>query len=177
VSREPEATQRLFFALWPDDKVRSQLAAAARRWTQHPIADTRLHVTLVFLGNRNAAERQCFGEAVSTIRSDAFELALDYLGAWPRRGIRWLGTSQIPEALTDLVRQLNQVLQPCGYEPEKRRFIPHITLSRKEKNPQPQSAVEVIRWAVSEFVLVESIAGPEGICYQPVQRWPLQKTA
>lgn len=174
MGREPETTQRLFFALWPDDRVRSQLAAAARRWTQHSIAAANLHMTLVFLGNRTAVERQCFSEAVSTIRCDAFELALDYCGAWPRRGIRWLGASQIPEALTDLVRQLNQVLQPCGYEPEKRRFIPHITLSRREKNPQPQSADGLIRWRVPEFVLVESVAAPEGICYQPVQRWALQ---
>lgn len=177
MDREPEATQRLFFALWPDDRVRGQLAAAAHRCTQHPIAGANLHMTLVFLGNRTAAERQCFSEAVSTIHCNAFDLALDFFGAWPRRGIRWLGASQIPEELTDLVRQLNQVLPPCGYEPEKRRFVPHITLSRKEKNPRPQTAVEVIRWAVTEFALVESMAVPEGVCYQPVQRWPLQKTA
>ena len=176
MSRDPETTQRLFFALWPDDSVRRQLAAAAQRWTQRPVADAGLHMTLVFLGSRSAAQRQCFSEAVGAVRSDAFELALDYLGAWPRRGIRWLGTSQIPEALTDLVLQLHQVLPACGFEAEKRHFVPHITLSRKEKNPQPNAAVDVIRWYVPEFVLVESVAVPEGVCYQPVQRWPLQKS-
>ncbi|MCO6414455.1 MAG: RNA 2',3'-cyclic phosphodiesterase [Thiogranum sp.] len=177
MDRKPEATQRLFFALWPDDEVRSQLATAARCWTQHPIPGANLHMTLAFLGNRTTAERQCFSEAVSTVRCNAFELLLDYCGAWPRRGISWLGASRIPEELMHLVRQLNAVLQPCGYEPEKRRFIPHITLSRKEKNPQPQSAEKVIRWQVGEFVLAESTAGPEGVCYQPVQRWPLQVSA
>ena len=172
-----ERTQRLFFALWPNDSVRGQLAQAAHRWTRRPIADASLHMTLVFLGSRTLEERACFSEAVPAVRVDAFQLTLDYLGAWPRRGIRWLGASHIPDALIALVHQLEEVLPPCGYEAEKRHFVPHITLSRKEKNPRPQTGIEGIRWPVEDFVLVESIAVPGGVCYQPVQRWPLHKTA
>jgi RNA 2',3'-cyclic 3'-phosphodiesterase len=120
VNRSSEPTQRLFFALWPDEQVRARLADAARRWTRKPITDERLHLTLVFLGNRSAAERQCFSEAAATIAGEPFELTLDYLGAWPRRGIRWLGTTHIPEALFALVQELNRVLPPCGYQVEAR---------------------------------------------------------
>ncbi len=176
MNRGTEQTRRLFFALWPDDTIRGQLAAAAHRWARRPIADASLHMTLVFLGSRTAEEHRCFSEAVSGLRSDSFELQLDYLGAWPRRHILWLGTTHIPGPLVELVRQFNQVLPPCGYEVEKRPFVPHITLSRKEKNPQPKTGVESIRWPVTEFVLVESVAVPDGVRYQPIERWPLRKT-
>ena len=48
-----EPTRRLFFALWPDARVRRRLAAASRPLLAaakcRPIADSRLHVTLAFL--------------------------------------------------------------------------------------------------------------------------------
>lgn len=169
-----ERRRRLFFALWPDEAVREQLSMVARRWTRHPIAAANLHLTLVFLGSRTPAEQACFSAAADTIQGAAFDMALDYIGVWPRRGIRWLGTTAIPDALTGLVRQLNTVLQPCGYQAEKRHFVPHITLSRKEKNPQPRAGIEMLRWRVCEFALVESIALPDGVCYRPLQHWPLQ---
>ena len=54
------AKQRLFFALWPGDSVRSQLGEVSRQWTRRPIAEEKLHMTLVFLGDRDAEQRQCF---------------------------------------------------------------------------------------------------------------------
>lgn len=172
-----EKTRRLFFALWPDDAVQGQLAAVASRWTQHPVPAANIHMTLVFLGACSEAKSRCCCEAVSGIRRESFEWQLDYLGAWPRRGIQWLGSSRIPEVLPGLVKDLESVLLPCGYEPEKRPFVPHITLSRKERNPRPQAGVEPVRWWVRDFVLVESRNTPDGIKYVVLQRWPLEDRA
>jgi 2'-5' RNA ligase len=98
------ASRRLFFALWPDAEVRAQLAGVARRWTRRPVADEKLHMTLIFLGQRNEQNVACFRQAASAVQVEPFELQLDYLGGWPRAGIQWLGSSRVPGGLSQLVK-------------------------------------------------------------------------
>ena len=79
----------------------------------------------------------------------------------------------MPESLTELVRGLTRNLQPYGYEAEKRPFVAHITLARRVRHPKVKSGLEAIRWPVSDFVLVETVAGSGGARYQVLQRWVL----
>jgi 2'-5' RNA ligase len=175
VSEAGSKTRRLFFALWPDAQVRAQLAGASRRWARRPVADDKLHMTLLFLGGRSERERVCFAEAASKICSEPFDLYLDYLGGWPRAGIQWLGVSQVPGVLPGLLTKLTAVLEPCGFEAEKRPFVPHITLARKVRHPKVKAGLEAIRWRVRDFVLVESAVVAGGARYEVLQRWPLEK--
>jgi len=167
-------TRRLFFALWPDARVRAQLAAVSRHWARRPVTDDKLHMTLLFLGRRSEQERVCFCEAASRIQCEPFELTLDYLGGWPGAGIQWLGTSQIPGVLPGLVDSLTAVLEPCGFAAEKRPFVPHITLARKVRHPKVKAGLEAIRWPLRDFVLVESSAVEGGSRYEVLQRWPFK---
>ena len=168
-----ESKKRLFFALWPDDVTRARLAAAAHQWARRPVPADNLHITLQFLGACNTEQQACYAQAASTVQCTAFDLQLDYLSGWPRKHIQWLGTSHLPTALTDLVETLDQVLEGCGYQPEKRRFVPHVTLSRNEKKPLTKVDLPAIDWAVNEFVLAESVGGPDGVHYMVRARWPL----
>jgi len=167
-------TRRLFFALWPDGQVRAQLAEVSRHWTRRPVADDKLHMTLLFLGSRSEQERVCFCQAASKIRCEPFELYMDCLGGWPRAGIQWLGTSQLPDALSGLVAGLTAVLEPCGFAAGKRPFVPHITLARKVRHPKVKAGLEAIRWSLRDFVLVESAVVEGGARYQVLQRWPFK---
>lgn len=168
-----EKRRRLFFALWPDDETRRQLAQAAHQWARHPVANANLHMTLLFLGGCNDEQQQCYIEAASKVACEQFELELDYLGGWRRAGIQWLGTSHPPKPLDDLVEALTAALEPCGYRPEKRRFVPHITLSRKVKNPRIQAGLTPLRWTIGEFVLAESLPVERGVRYTVRERWAL----
>ena len=94
--------KRLFFALCPDDATRARLAASAHQWARHPVPADNLHITLQLLGACDAEQQACYSEAAAGIRSDAFELHLDYLSGWPRKRIQWLGSSNPPAALTGL---------------------------------------------------------------------------
>jgi 2'-5' RNA ligase len=176
VNEEVPQNRRLFFALWPDADVRRQLAEISHRYCKRPVADAKLHLTLVFLGLRTPEEHQCFCEAAEGVHGEPFELRLDYLGGWPRRGIQWLGSSQRTAALSELVERLEQAFEPCGFQAEKRPFVPHITLSRKTKRPQVKADLDAIQWQVREFALVESVAGQQGAEYRVLQCWPLEGT-
>lgn len=173
VSAGRDTKKRLFFALWPDAETRVRLAAAARQWSRHPVPSGNLHVTLQFLGSCDTGQQACCEAAAAGIHADAFELHLDYLGGWPRKRIQWLGTSHPPEALARLSKALGEALEDCGFEIEKRPFVPHITLSRKAKNPRIKANLPAIDWAVGEFVLAESVGGQGGVNYVVRARWPL----
>jgi len=170
-------TRRLFFALWPDARVRTQLVAFSRHWKKRAVADDKLHMTLLFLGRCSEWERACFSQAASKVECQPFELYLDYLGGWPKSGIQWLGASQIPGVLSGLVGSLTAEMEPCGFEAEKRRFVPHITLARKVRQPKVKTGIEAICWPVRDFVLVESAVVEGGVGYEVLQRWPFEKNA
>ncbi|MFQ5643523.1 MAG: RNA 2',3'-cyclic phosphodiesterase [Thiogranum sp.] len=170
---EAGGLRRLFFALWPDSQVRRRLAAAARQWTRRPVADANLHMTLQFLGGLTNAELACCRAAAGRLQGEAFELQLDYLGGWARPRVQWLGTSRIPPALLQLVDDLQAALVPCGMAAASRRYVPHVTLSRKEKNPRVQAGLEPVHWQVQDFVLAESVSTERGVRYDVLQRWTL----
>lgn len=171
---DPDAARRMFFALWPDRDVRRQLAAVARKTCERPVPVANLHMTLVFLGRVREQQQACFCRTAAHVRSEPFELQLQRLEFWKRRGIQWLGGGpQSPPVLLELLASLRLALVRCGFEPQKRDFIPHVTLSRKAKKPQSGVSVDMIRWAVKDFVLVESVPVDGGVIYRIVQRWPL----
>jgi 2'-5' RNA ligase len=175
VKESARDTQRLFFALWPEEGIRRRLTELAHRCSQRPVVESNLHMTLVFLGEKTLHERNCFSAAVARVEGEAFTLTLDFLGGRARSGIQWLGSSQTPEALLELVRRLVGALASCGFEGERRRFLAHVTLSRKVKKPRVQKVVEPIIWPVDSFVLVESVPEAAGVRYEVLERWPLTR--
>jgi 2'-5' RNA ligase len=168
-----EQKRRLFFALWPDDAVRAQIAAASRAVCKRPVSEANLHLTLCFLGMQDEQARQCFCDAAGQVQGAPFTLLLDRYGGWVRKRIQWLGASAAPVALGELVNALNEALAACGIEAEKRPFVPHLTLSRKATNPRTGPVPEVIHWPVNDFVLVESVPTPDGVRYVVLERWAL----
>lgn len=169
-------TQRLFFALWPDDATRHALDRTGKWLHQHwggrrMRADT-LHLTLAFLGNTPTEARDALLPHIDTIRAGAFELALDRPGAWPHNRIGWLGCSEPPAALTDLAEQLRGALRESRTAFDARPFVPHVTLLRNTPGGAAPACTPV-RWRVDSFVLVASRTEADGARYEVIQRWPL----
>lgn len=165
--------QRLFFALWPDPAVRDALAELARRLSDNPVRMDNLHLTLAFLGERTAVERTCAEQAAATLAGEPFRLSLDYIGAFPRPRLQWVGTQHCPEALTRLMNGLWGALVPCGIAREERRFVPHVTLARHIIKPVFQILEKTIEWDIEELVLAESRQEKTGTHYEIISRWPL----
>lgn len=171
-----QAPQRLFFALWPDDRVRAALARLASglrlrqgRW----VRPENLHVTLVFLGAVSADRRGCVEEVAAGVRAGPFDLALDQVGWWRRPQVLWAGASVTPEPLRRLVEGLREGCARCGFSPEERPFEVHATLARKVFREPPPAAIEPIFWAVGAFSLVRSSLSPAGSAYAVVRSWTL----
>ena len=173
------ATQRLFFALWPETELQQQLArAAAALLPEHAGRRVRvenLHGTLVFLGAVNAEQRVCVEAAATAVRADSFTLNLDRFGYFRRPQVAWLGTSQPPMALNALVTQLNHGCAACGFPPEPRPYALHVTVARKLRSDPGRPPFMALTWPVERFALVESASAEDGTHYRPLRFWPLEK--
>jgi len=169
--------QRLFFALWPDQSLRSRLNRLVRELPEHAGQHHHpddLHMTLVFLGAVAPEQQACIERIGDEIQLDPFTLYLDQVDYWSRPRILCLGVSDPPSLLTSLLQSLQSELMGCGFEPEKRPYKPHVTLSRKAKQKYAFSLDSPIEWPVSEFVLAGSSAGGKPPRYQVLKRWPLR---
>jgi 2'-5' RNA ligase len=171
------AEQRLFFGLWPDPASRDRLARLAGQFQppggrrHHP---DDLHITLVFLGQVDAARQPCIYQVADSVQASSFTLRLDTLGHWPRPRILWCGPNEVPGSLQRLVADLQQGLLACGFEPERRRYKPHVTLHRKVHHAKTDTLEQPIEWQAREFVLAASEGGAPGQSrYRILHRWPL----
>lgn len=166
-------TRRLFFALWPDDDARAQLACAAGGVELHRAArrvpPEKMHVTLAFLGNTSPDQQRCFEKAADDVKGKPFRLILDHFGHFPRPQVFWLGPTEYPEVLGLLVKHLVSAIQACGFEPEPRTYRPHVTVARKVR-ARPETGPVSVQWSCDGFFLVESAGGK----YSVLRRWPLE---
>ncbi|HYI40102.1 MAG TPA: RNA 2',3'-cyclic phosphodiesterase [Allosphingosinicella sp.] len=174
---------RLFVAIRPPAGVRARLldlmgGIAGARWQD----EEQLHLTLRFIGavDRNLARD--VDAALGSVHHPAFAIALDGLGAFDRRGepvTLWVGAT--PHApLRALHKKVDQALARIGVEPDRRAYMPHITLARLPRGAGPvQGLVErgggitSPPFEVDRFCLYESRLTPDGPHYEVVERYRL----
>ena len=177
-----DATHRLFFALWPDDGVRREIAVRAAAIAVacapggRPSSVGRYHLTLQFLGTFKPLPPALVEGAIAaadSVRAEAFSLVLDRLGSFDRNRVWWLGPDLAPPGLRSLYERLGLALAGTGLFPteDATRFVPHVTLGRKLQQRFEPRAVDPVAWPVREFVLVDSAA--RAADYRIVRRWPL----
>jgi 2'-5' RNA ligase len=176
-SSRPESTQRLFFALWPDEAVRTALNAAAqsllgKRVKRIPAAN--LHITLAFAGSVTARVRQCLVATAGTLQLAPFDLLLDRCGYWPGPRIAWIAPTHTPPALWSLVGELRTVFESCGLQVETRPYQPHVTLARKIGRQVNDTPVAPVPWSIRSFSLIESVTDQRGASYRQLVAWTLE---
>jgi 2'-5' RNA ligase len=171
-------TQRLFFALWPDSRVRENLEGyfpLLRGCGGRKVPPQNLHITLAFLGSVDANTRDCLIAAADEIELPSFAMQLDQLGFWRRPQVVWLGSEELPPELADLVGALKKAMLTCGLEPESRPFRIHLTLMRKAHRGPREQNIPRLDWPVEHFALVASETRPEGASYQVLKSWELEE--
>ena len=170
-------THRLFFALWPTDKVRQSLveliSQLPRQINGRAIQPQNLHVTLHFVGQVTEPTKDCMHAAAQSVNAQTFQLNLDCFGHFPKAKILWMGSQNTPAQLTQLHKKLGVAIENCGFNSDTRAFSPHVTLMRKCRKPDTAQSEFSLPWCIEEFVLVESITYKEGVNYQVIEKYPL----
>jgi 2'-5' RNA ligase len=171
------ATQRVFFALWPDAQARAQLASLAREVALEnggrPTPPDRIHLTLAFLGEQPMIRVDSLCRLGALVRARDFVLALDRIGGFSRTGIAWLGASAAQAELSALHAELTGALRSRGFPIEERPYAPHLTLARHSTTVIERTLPQPIAWRATSFTLVASELGAGGPAYRSIAAWPL----
>jgi 2'-5' RNA ligase len=171
---------RLFFALWPTDAVRAELAAAAQSYAclGRAIAARNLHITLVFLGAVAQARHAAVLDAAQSVQKLTFDgkfsVHLDAVELWRRSSLICLTAGQTPPELLAIVGRLGAELRERGFElREHETFRPHVTLVRDVARGSKVAGAASVPWPVDSFALVESKVGQRGSEYTVLAQWRL----
>ncbi|MGD2119061.1 MAG: RNA 2',3'-cyclic phosphodiesterase [Chromatiales bacterium] len=179
MNEQSDELVRVFFALWPDARVREQIRHSAKKIqlaspTGRIIKPDNLHITLHFIGNINTEVLSCMRQQAKQVKAPRFELRLDRSGYFKKPGIVWIGCSHIPNNLMHLHQQLGKKLGLCEFHPERRKYQPHVTIRRKSAIPELPDKLPPIHWPVDQFALIRSNANPDGsVSYEVVENYPL----
>lgn len=179
------AIHRLFFALWPGDKVRQEIGEATSQLLQQHdaggrrIGPHRYHLTLQFLGDYEELPPSLVEQAkaaAASVRVAPFELVLDRAGCFRNRSIPWwLGCEAIPDGLQQLWDGLGHALARTGVRVRSgKALVPHVTILRDARQPLPATPIAPLRWAVDSFVLIHSELGRDRNAYAEAGHWTLR---
>jgi RNA 2',3'-cyclic 3'-phosphodiesterase len=176
-------TDRLFFAIQPNDAARAQMVKLTTRLRgQHglkgaPIGPERLHCTLNHLGDHLGLPQALVDQATAAAASvvaPAFDVVFDHVASFarPRKLPLVLRGGDALAPLMAFQRALGAAMARVGLGRRvEAHFTPHVTLLYDDK-PVAQQGVEPIGWSVHEFVLVHSLLGQT--VHKTLARWPLQ---
>ena len=174
---------RLFVAIRPPRAVRERLAAAmggisGARWQ----SEDQLHLTLRFIGDVDRRQAEDVHAALGAVRQAPFEVRLSGVGFFGSRGqpaAVWAGVAP-HEPLAALHRKIDQTLVRIGLEPERRAYMPHITLARLNRSAGPiggflEQAGHLASplFMVDRFALFESDLTAERAVYSILADYPL----
>ena len=175
---------RLFVALDLPWEVRRQLSQTAT-----PLPGARFlppenyHVTLRFLGEMPAHRAEELDHTLAALRGKRFTLQLGGVGVFEKAGrpqTLYVGVERSPQ-LDHLQAKIETAVQRIAFEPERRRFTPHVSVARLDGAP-PAKLVEwvqrhnLLRSApipVEHFTLFSSQLGKDGAAYTAEVEYPL----
>lgn len=165
--------KRLFFCLWPPDSVRKAIVETAKKddIRGKRVTDSRLHLTLAFLGDVDTAVLDRLIANVNAIDAQAFDLALCRIGYFPRAKVAWLGPEQTPKALSALAAAVGRAAADSGVTVESKAFRAHVTLARRAAQPKQSVMVDPVCWPVREFSLTESTQVNGSPVYYDLASW------
>jgi len=174
---------RLFVALRPSVTLRRHcldaIAGGPPGWAWQ--REDQLHVTLRFIGEVERPLAEDIAAALGSIRAPSVDLCLHGVGFFDqgKQGVLFARAGP-REPLEALHKKVDRALFSVGLEPERRAFLPHITLARRRR-----SATDPTAWLeahaglsapaeqIDQFILYESRLGHDGAYYEEVAAYVL----
>jgi len=182
---------RCFVAIELDQPIKQALLEAQRLFQDLPgrvnwVKPEQMHLTVKFLGDVPDQQVPDVAKVLQRCAGAAgpFQFRVGRLGCFPERGpirVLWAGV-QAPQPLFDIQQACETALAELGFDPEQRRYSPHLTLGRvrfvKNSNVYRQvieenTAFEAGVQTADRIVLLSSRLLRTGAVYTPVATLPL----
>lgn len=145
-------------------------------WAKAP----NIHLTLKFLGGVEASRIQRVGKALERAANEIspFEVEVGGAGCFPSTRsprVMWIGVSTVPEPLQQLYANIEDELAREGFERDKRKFSPHLTIGRIRTPHNSARVAEALiaagfeseMFVATEVILMRSDLKATGSIYTP----------
>ena len=156
------------------------LAEAIQKQGVRMVADAKLHLTLLFLGEVSSERVDDLISVLGSLRQETFSLRLSGVGGFPsadRPRVVWTGVDGEIDSLRELQRGIAEAAKDFGDSREESDYTPHVTLARV--SPGSRIVGRAIKglsfeshspFQVSQFAIYHS--RPDGT-YEVISRFPL----
>jgi len=181
---------RLFIALHIPENIKNELGrligdlksyADGIKW----VAPHNMHLTLKFIGETEKNNIDPICHKLDSILSGQpkFEVAVEGLGGFPHLRnprVLWVGLNNCRPAI-EMASRIDENLAELGFEAEKKKFSPHLTLGRiKNRGDFSRLAahMENLKYHAGNVILdrvalVQSTLTPQGPIYKNVKEYLL----
>lgn len=176
---------RAFVAIFPPPGIQDVLHRAALALpiekSVRCVPPENIHLTIKFLGDVPPERLTETGKLLAAVRErhGTFEVELSGFGAFPseRRGrVLWAGAGGGSELLGAIAADVEDALEPLGFEREPRAYRPHLTLGRARGRPfvlGGSDALNGLTFQAERLTLVRSVLRRDGALYETVGVYPL----
>ena len=177
---------RLFIAIALPETVRAgltllQSGVPGARW----VPAENFHLTLRFIGEVDGLVARDIDTELLRLRSPGFELAIAGVGHFGDGAAMRALYAAVPAnpALSQLQAKVDSAIAMAHVAPERRKFVPHVTLARFGKQPDighhlaqfmaSHALFKSDPFAVETFGLYSSFASKSGSVYRLEAEYPL----
>lgn len=180
---------RAFLALpIPEDTIAALIAAQARIPFGRHVPEENLHLTLAFLGAVTEAVLEEIDDLLSATPLPSAPVSFRGLGTFGEmeRGLVFAVVQDDPR-LAALQSKVSRVARMAGSDLPRRRFRPHVTLTRANRQPTGPTRdrlaailgeqVDIPSFVATELVLFQSTLTSSGARHDPLARYPLSPIA
>jgi 2'-5' RNA ligase len=168
---------RLFFALRPEEAVRSSLAAAALAVPlaagARGVPRENYHLTVAFVGEVPADSLERVRLIGQESRPSAFAINFDAYEYWPKPEVVVAAARTIAPALQVLWADLHRALAVDGFELRVKKLRPHVTLAQRVAEAPQLPPLRPFTWRARELCLFRSDTGATRPVYTVVDTWSL----
>ena len=181
-----DGSLRLFIALPLPDSAKEALGALIAEFSSHPapvkwVNPANIHMTLRFLGDTPATKVADLCTLLNETGSHHSTVStyISRLGAFPnlrRARILWAGVQEDDSVirLEHLAAEIERGVQQLGFDPESKKFRPHLTIGRVKQRTSISDLAQTIEHyrlasfplALSNLALFQSTLTPRGPIYK-----------
>ncbi len=183
---------RCFIAIKLPSDVRVQIESYVQNLARYTkmvrwVKSDSLHLTLKFLGEIEYSKLEIIKSRLERVDlvGSSFDIKIIGSGCFPghkKPQVFWLGVDRNAVShLSEIQFWLEEVLSQVGFEKEKRRFSPHLTIGRVKGNESFSELYSYLdrhqfsskKFRVENIFLIRSILKPTGAEYEVLGTYPL----
>lgn len=147
-----------FLALWPEQHLSKQLHQQISHYASgeaKPVCPEDMHLTLAYLGQVPQSFVDQIIDMLNGFSASAVVIRSETIKVFKKAKARWMDISP-SENVALIHRTINDCLLALGHKPERRAFVPHITIERKSTSFQEVKLLEPIWTPLGRLCLARS---------------------